>query len=150
LNFPPPLIAVLLRALLPSWRFFDRLGRVPILLARWSADGEEFGPWEPVNPPVDRGLGALVLNARGNLRMACNSLVERLVSDLEDLQDSGGEERRFHESVSYRLVEDLVRFRSRQEHDGANWFQFKIVQTEPGPGEERGGDEILVSLVHEA
>jgi hypothetical protein len=141
---------MLVRALFPSWRFFEELGQVPMLRYRVS-DGEQGGwsEWKAALPPVPRGLGSLFLNARGNLRMASNSLVEQLVSDLAEVDDTDEGLRRFEASVSYELVTRLVRARIRAlEPDAhAGRFQFKVVVATPGAAEGTG-EEILVSSEH--
>lgn len=142
---------MLARALFPSWRFFEQLGHVPKLSLRMiGAAGP--GPWTECLPPEPRGAATLFLNPRGNLRMACNSLVEQLVTDLGDIPDEADPSGGSHDLerlVSYELVERLVRFqiqRSTVPYSGEQ-FQFRILAAVPGAGESLG-EEILVSSVH--
>lgn len=151
----------LLRALFPSWRFFEDLDLVPVLQFR--LDGES-GPWRPCLASQKRSWSSLLVNARGNLRMACNSLVEQLVSDAQEVGD--GDADSFGESVSYLLAVRLVRSRIREmrvsgdlrpsvEGEGDR-FQFRVRMARPGEGDTdegaMGSDNgvVLVSRVHPA
>lgn len=125
----------LLRALIPSWRFFDGSGIVTDLQFRVSPrDGRDFGPWRSALPnEPTRSFGGLFFNPGGNLRLACLSLIERLLEEEGEVTK---------ESSSYRLVENLIRYRLRQSEAGRESgarFQFKITS---------GGDDALVSLEH--
>ncbi len=139
---------MLFRALFPSWRFFEELGRVPKLSFRIVGSSET--EWSECLAPERMGLGALFLNARGNLRMAGNSLVEQLVTDLSELED-GATDEAVTSSVSYELVTRLVRSQVRELGGGGpgKRFQFRVVAAVPG-ATEREGEEILISSEHEA
>jgi hypothetical protein len=90
----------------------------------------------------------LFLNARGNLRMAENSLIEQLMTDLAELPDDGTSE--FERSVSYELTTRLVRSRIRKLGAAASGarFQFRVLAVVPGHGEHEG-EEALISPEHE-
>ncbi|RYZ09790.1 MAG: hypothetical protein EOO73_02600 [Myxococcales bacterium] len=91
---------VLLRSLLPSWRFFEDVEPGPELRFCLSKDGSA-GTWQPVLvPPARRGF---FLNAEGNLYLAEQSLVEQLWSELDGvtLEAAPG-------LTSYRLVQRLI------------------------------------------
>lgn len=109
----------LLRFLLPSWRFFDELGQLPVLSMR---EGE--GPWRPVLPPMTRSVRRLVLNADGNFALACESLVQQLVADVVESDDVTALE-------SYRLVSNLVAMRAT-----ATRFQWRVELEEDGVRQE--------------
>lgn len=94
---------LLLRSLFPSWRFFESIGPALALSYRSAIGGGELGPWQEALPPVPRTALSLVFNPRGNLRLASQSLVERLLDDLESLTP----EQAPH-SVSYQLVQSLI------------------------------------------
>jgi hypothetical protein len=142
---------MLVRALFPSWRFFEELGHVPKLSFRLAtSDGVPSGAWQDALGHEPRPWAAFLLNARGNLRMASNSLVEQLVTDLAELPGEA-DAARFEESVSYELATCLVRSRIlelKAASPGAK-FQFRIVAAVPGRGETEEGEEILVSSFHE-
>ena len=74
----------------------------------------------------------MFFNPRGNLRLACLSLVERLLDEEEVTK----------ESSSYRFVENLVRYhlrKSEAEYISGTRFQFKITSD---------GEDALVSVEH--
>jgi hypothetical protein len=124
----------LFRALIPSWRFFDGFESVTALQFRVISDeGQESGAWKAALPLNEaRSFGAIFFNPKGNLRLACLSLVERLMEE-DELTT---------ESVSYRLVENLVRYQLRNsgaECSSEARFQFRITS---------GGEEVLVSMEH--
>jgi hypothetical protein len=141
----------LFRALFPSWRFFEDLASLPQLKFRTSFPE---GPWVECIPPHHRNAGAVFLNASGNLRHACNSLVEQTVSDIAELtdltpvQEVENAHQNFSDSVSYRLTCELVRYQLLNAHGVASGtpFQFKITSAEAASSEQQN---VLVSLVHE-
>lgn len=148
---PGPMMT-LLRALLPSWRFFEDLGFAPELSYRIvspAGSKELEGPWQPCLEPPRRNWRSAAFNAQGNLRHACASLVEAVHQLLEEVEgeESAG---RVERSVVYELVENLVRYRLRElgTPSGAK-FQFKIdsvMQGSEGQGADRVED-VLVSKV---
>lgn len=112
------------RALLPSWRFFDRATHPPRLFVR-VADGD----WAPFDPGPRSPLAPLFAPA-ANLSLAYASIVQRFVQELGDLEldgdvDSDGIERdpRITSLVSYALV---TRIACTNVPPGAP-FQWKIV-----------------------
>ncbi len=117
------------RALLPSWRFFDRAVESPQLFVRID-DGEwrafDPGPRPPLTP---------VFAPSANLHLAYVSVVERFVQELGELDldsdaPADGIERdpRVTRSVSYELVTRIAR---TVVPPGAR-FQWKIVVREHG------------------
>ncbi len=97
----------LLRSLLPSWRFFEDVAPGPELSFRVVVDGEQTGPWRSAIAPAPPR--AFFLNAQGNLRLAQQSLVEQLWSELDGVTVDAATE-----LVSYRLVQRLVVERMRE------------------------------------
>src|SRR5262245_27484379 len=73
----------LLRCLVPSWQFFDRVEHVPTLRSRVAANGADWSEWRAALTAPARTLSSLWSNAAGNLHLACRSLVEHLVAELE-------------------------------------------------------------------
>jgi hypothetical protein len=149
-RYVPGRAFALFRALFPSWRFFEDLSHVPRLSCR---TGE--GPWFECLRPHARGVGAVVLNSRGNLRHACNSLVEETVSDLAELWEKGEEVSQarmdqFSHCVSYRLTEELSRYQLKNVHgfSPGTAFQFKI-SVQSDETSDPLLEDVLVSLVHE-
>ncbi len=136
----------LFRVLIPSWRFFDKIEYLPALVYRVKPMGEtSFGPWSPLVFREGRGLANLLLDSQGNLRMACNSLVERLMSDLEDWDETRSEG--FSQTVTYRLVARLVRSQIQKEPIGTA-YQFKVGRVTPGL-ESRWIEDALISEEHQ-
>ncbi len=131
----------LLRIALPSWRFFEALGDVPVLRYRSGHDEASLGEWQPALQPLPRSLRRLVLNADGNLALACESLLQQLLADLSELDES--QANALEEAVSYRLTRNLVETRVRS--DGGRYYQFKL---EVGAAGEAMAQEALVSPVY--
>ena len=115
-------IAQRLRALLPSWRFFDRVTVPPRLYVR--AVG---GEWQPIAVPRRRAW-SWAFSPAGNLALAEQSTVEHLVAEVDEL-DPGLD----HDApaitglVSYELVARIAR-----EHAPAGSWQWKIVVDREG------------------
>ena len=150
-----PLVS-LVRVLVPSWRFFDDLQVTPTLLVRVAPDGAPFGAWRPVLAPPPRSVVHLVWNPAGNLLLAQQSLLERLLMDVAEWDD--GDPRGPETLVSYQLVLNLVRARIAADGDvprGAT-CQFKLVETSHAagaasdrtPGSAPG--DLVISREHEA
>jgi hypothetical protein len=126
----------LLRGLFPSWRFFEAISPQPRLSYRSAAPDQAPGPWLDALPAEPRAASTLLLNARGNLFLACQALVERLDSDLESASGD------VTQLVSYRLVQTLVA--ERAAGAGRVPFQFRL------SAYDEAEHEIFVSSVHDA
>ena len=122
----------LFRCLLPSWRFFDQVETLPVLRYRAAPHGAGFGDWQDALTAPPRTPGSLFSNPAGNLHLACRSLVERLLADLEDITEIG---RAPHELVSYRLVCALVERLLNTPRPAAarTRYQFCLVEAESAP-----------------
>ena len=70
-----------LRALLPSWRFFDRAVASPQLLVRVGRD------WLPL-PVPRRRWWSWAFAPGANLALAYQSTIEQLVAQIDELDDS--------------------------------------------------------------
>jgi hypothetical protein len=129
----------LLRVLVPSWRFFGELSHSSHLFYR--VDG---GEWLECLPRTQsrRSLGSLFLNPRGNLRLACNTLVDQLLMELETVTEDQAET--LVATTSYRLVENLVRHQFAG-ICGLTQFQFKITTVAIETGE---AVDAIVSAEH--
>jgi hypothetical protein len=85
------------RILVPSWRFFDRVGIHPQLFVRTQGD------WVlAVTQPRLRWY-SLFFNPQYNYYHACNNLLERLILELVENVDN------IETLVSYQLVKNLAR-----------------------------------------
>ncbi len=128
----------LLRALFPSWRFFESITPAPILSYRVAREHGNFGAWQAALPPVPRTPLSLVLNARGNLHLASRSLVERFLDDLESMTPEEATE-----SVSYQLVQRLVQRELGQSSPAEDRrYQFKLTLPDESDG------DVFVSEIH--
>lgn len=138
-----PLVS-LIRVLVPSWRFFDDLQVTPTLLVRVARDRQAFGEWAPVLSPPPRSLLHLVWNPAGNLLLAQQSLLERLLMDAGEWDERGaiGPE----SLVSYELVLNLVRAKLAADGVGNAMCQFKLVES-AGKGGGVGSD-LVISREH--
>ncbi len=143
-----PLVG-LVRVLLPSWRFFDDVQATPVLLVRLAADGAPYGAWLELRgaPPRAWPL-SLIWNPSGNLQLAEQGLLERLLADVASWEE--GSEEGVDSLVSYELVVNLVRVKLAEAGDaGADArFQFKLVESNGNVGEAHG--DLLISREHDA
>lgn len=137
-----PLVA-LVRVLFPSWRFFDDVQVAPLLLVRLADGDDSFGTWHRLLASPPRAWPrSLLWNPRGNLHLAEHVLLERLLTEVADLDDSGSTN--VDELVSYELVVNLVRTKLAPSGGSAQRFQFKLVEV--------GADasDLLISREHSA
>jgi hypothetical protein len=130
----------LFRAFFPSWRFFEDLGDAPTVFFRLCLENGEPGDWQPCLGKIPRRWYHLFFNPDGNRLLACSSAVQLLLADIEeaDETDPGALEN----TVSYRVIQDLVRYRIHQvmPETPSVRFQFKVLA---------GDDEVLFSPVYE-
>jgi hypothetical protein len=130
------------RAFFPSWRFFDDVGLVPLLLVRVGPGDGALGPWQPCLGKARRRWHAVLLNPEANLLLAYGSLLAQLVSDVEELADGDDVEA----LVSYQLAHRLVR---TQPLAAGDHYQFKIAVVAPG-AEAAEEDDLLISRRYQA
>ena len=153
---PSPTVQ-LLKALWPSWRFFEDIGEVAVLRVRFGERASELGPWLPGLPRLSRRWSALVLSAEGNHLHACESLLQLLWSQMEEeaAEAEGGalDVATLEDMVSYRLTHQMARHALQAGHLAREagalaslHYQFELCAADPD-----GGEEVLfVSPVHEA
>jgi hypothetical protein len=134
----------LLRALVPSWRFFERPDAVPELLLRHCPQAAAPGPWLPaIHIPV-RAWYNVLWNPLGNLALAKYSLLDRLIADLADAGEVTIE--RAEQLVSFRLVQRVCEEALLPTKDGAAPpYQFKVVLI----AGEAAAEELLLSDVYQ-
>ncbi|MEE9386055.1 MAG: hypothetical protein V3V08_21805 [Nannocystaceae bacterium] len=149
---------LLLRALLPAWRFFDDIEEAQVLMYRIEETSGKLGPWKRCLRRPPRTLGSLFTNAEGNLFLACGSVVEQLVEQLaehmvEQLAAEGAEVCRtrtwdLRSCSSYKLTRRMVQDRIRNSHTGPPpRYQFKV-EVRPLGSSEKPYD-VLVSPLYE-
>jgi hypothetical protein len=152
-HFPSQAL-LLIRVFFPSWKLFDQIGHVSQLYYRVCSDEiSDFEEWKPSvihsyshsrmnsHMHTQRKFSDLFLNSHGNLQLAYQSLVDRLVSDTQDLYESPPHV--LLETVSYRLVQNRIQKEILNTQDGRKnsvRFQFKIVIDQ---------EDFLVSPIHE-
>ena len=146
-KYIPSRALFLLRALFPSWRFFEEITEVPSLFYRIKRNKNEFGPWEECLKKPKRGLSSFFLNADANLLFAYGGLLQHFIHDLESVDEKDTEA--FMNSVSYRLLTNLARFNILENNTPFenSDFQFKICTALQGD-EEEILDDVLISATH--
>jgi hypothetical protein len=109
----------LFRVLIPSWRFFDHADALAKLHVRQKDAGGAWDEWRPLLRPDPESVVNFFCNANGNLQHAKCNLLDRLVQEISEQQNSD------HISllVSYQMMRLLV-YQELQEV--AHAFQFKI------------------------
>ena len=116
----------LLKILIPSWRFFDRAGDLSQLYFKAHTGNGNYGFWQEVLIPPKRHLGNFVLNPQGNLYLASQALVERLVQEISE-DDQGVMTPEFIEHQSaFKLVKNLVEVSLKERNSSFQRFQFMI------------------------
>lgn len=108
------------RALVPSWRFFDRATTSPQLLVQI---GDQ--PWRPACSAPRRHVWSWAFAPAGNLALAYQSTVDHLVAEVDELDESTDhDDPKITGLVDYELVVRIVR---EQVPSGATW-NWKIVR----------------------
>ena len=97
---------MLLRFLFPSWKFFEDFQEYPKLQYRHRLEDGDWSPWLEMPPAEPRKLRHLFLNPQGNLRTACRSLLEKLLSAIPNLSKDEDIEKK----DSFLLVKNWVQF----------------------------------------
>lgn len=112
-----------LRLLFPSWKFFDRPGHLIRLDYRLQhADSAITSNWQPVLQSQKRTWTCLFLNPQGNLHLACQSLVEQLVTQIQNTPENQLDS--IFESTSYQLVKNLAYSHAIQNSGLKNQYSF--------------------------
>ncbi|MEO7733358.1 MAG: hypothetical protein ABIY55_20520, partial [Kofleriaceae bacterium] len=139
-----------LRALLPSWRFFDRAVASPALWIRLAGDGDRDAAWQPIAPPA-RPWTRWAFAPAGNLALAYHAIVEQLVAELGELElEATGDadptaplaaeaDPQVVGLVSYELVTRVARAHVPPGHR----FQWKITV----PGDPAPADYVLSPVI---
>jgi hypothetical protein len=111
----------LFRALLPSWRFFEDFDEAPALYFRHGNVKQELSTWSKCLQRPERCFYNAIYSPQANYVLAAGSLVQHLLSEIEDLPDT--DNRSVEGLVSYQLVRNLVRFHLPAE---SRDYQFKV------------------------
>ena len=142
-----PRVFQLFRAWIPSWRFFETHSEQPVLFYRFTSnDNNELGEWLPALTRPPRTWYSLALNGRGNLHLACYTLLDQLEDDLSELDATQLDS--FSITPSYQLIQNLVCFLLRENNElkSESKYQFKVCRTLTDF--TAVGEEILVSPVY--
>ena len=109
-----------IRALFPSWKFFDRLGEIPILEFQvgTTTDVEETLDagsvfWRPLEPAQPRTLSDLLFNPIGNRNFALHTLIGQWVDELQEIPEH-----------SPQLIQDAISFQLL-----CNWIRNELTRT---------------------
>ncbi len=117
----------LLRPLIPTWRFFDRMEQRFELRYRFGADAEGLQEWLAPTPPPSRRWHHLWINAEENLALARQGLIDHFIGWLaKNATDPQG----FAKTVHYRwLCRSVLLFvRKNQSCPPAVYYQFRILR----------------------
>ena len=117
---------------------------MPALYYRESKDGLIFSEWKSGHEKLRRSFSSVLINPKGNLEHAYNSLLQQLESDKEDTDEEKSNDLEF--STSYQLTKNLIEFKIKSSNSDSNYFQFKLTSTLQGAPEDK--EDILISLVH--
>src|SRR5262249_27664656 len=109
----------LLRAFVPSWRFFTDAGPELRLEMRAGDNEKQLSEWRNCLPPIRRTFWSFPLNPTGNYLHACHSLLRHLNSNILDSHESENIE----QLTTYKIVHNLVRTQISRS-DGV--FQFRL------------------------
>jgi hypothetical protein len=99
-----------IRALFPSWKFFDRLGEVPVLefqVTSHAAPDDNALEWKPLPAAGPRPLSALIFNPSGNRNFALQTLISQWVDDIQELPSSSIEA--IEAALSFQLICNWIR-----------------------------------------
>jgi len=133
----------LLRALFPSWKFFGEFGHLPVLLVRTRRDQAEWEAWRPCLQSPQRHWALLVYNPKANLHLACQSLVQRMISEIQEHQQD--EQWSVQSSVTFELINHMV---VGSINEAAQSCQFKICIRDPDESDS-SLEDVLLSPVYE-
>ena len=117
----------LLRSFFPNWRFYHGFGAQPRLFLRTSADAGSWGEWIMFMPRAPFHAAQLLHNARNNLLLANQNLVDHLSFDVQSLADG----RDVRELLTYRMVDRLARELVAERGAPCTQYQFQLRMVPP-------------------
>lgn len=132
-----------LRALVPTWFFFDELGAGCQVFVRSGIHVKDLGPWQVAFPPTPRKAWQLFFNPDGNFRLFALANFERL---LREAQFHLSNPEALEGSESYDHCRSLLRESGLPKSH--RFAQFKICARLEGDPTAEFSDA-LVSRVHE-
>ena len=112
----------LMRSFFPNWRFYHGAGNQPRLYWRIANAGSDWSPWQMFMPRAAFAWRDLFHNARNNLTLADQNLVDHLSADIAALPDDGD----VRALVTYQLVQQLARWLIEREGGSPQTYQFQL------------------------
>lgn len=113
-----------LKLIIPSWRFFDKAGYIAKLEYRTKSAQSDCSEWIvwPTKPILN--IWSLFINARGNLYLAQQALIEQLLEDARSLQKNKTNNS-LENTTSYKLILNALRAEIGKDSKDT-FFQFKV------------------------
>lgn len=118
---------------------------------------EPEGEWRAAWQKPERTWSTLLINPRVNYLLACQGLLNQVENDVNELGEA--EHQEFSSSVSYRLLDKLVRYSMREQGEEAVLrYQFKLMvasggvanpETSAQVASEARFEDVLISPVME-
>ena len=124
----------LLRSFFPNWRFYHGFGNQPRLFVRTMDAQGQWSDWQMFIPRAPLAFSSLFHNARNNLLLANQNLVDHLSFDVQTLADG----RDVRELVTYQMADRLTRelLDARGEPFAQYQFQLRLVPPLQPPTED--------------
>lgn len=117
------------RIFFPSWKFFDDSGVMYAITYRTCAKMEEMESthWVACPPKLERSWYQLLVNPKGNIALACDSVVQHLSASVNEVIDNDSHVQ-LSNSVSYKVAQNMVLYFCRQTGDEHRFYQFKLTE----------------------
>ncbi len=112
----------LMRSFFPNWRFYHGAGSQPRLFWRTANDQGAWSTWTMFMPRAHRSWRDLLHNARNNLTLADQNLIDHLSADLSALPDDAD----VRALVTYQMVQRLTHWLIAREGMTAAKYQFQL------------------------
>lgn len=130
----------LLRALIPTWSFFDDFGAETRVYFRYGTSPNKFGHWQTMFAPQPRKPWHLLVNVAGNERLLAVATFDCLISESQEYIE-GPEE--FALTPTYQICRALVQ---NQVPSEALYYQFKITAV---LSDDQSIQDAFTSKIHE-
>lgn len=111
----------LLKLFLPTWKFFDHVGLVPVVYFRMGDQEGHLSQWRKVIEVPERQWMNFILNPKGNWISHQHTALHQLLNDnlkfeVDDLEKSN----------SFQFIKSLVEQKLISSEDKKNFYQFKV------------------------
>ena len=111
----------LLKLFLPTWKFFDHVGLVPVLYFRFGENENQLGEWQRVIDVPERKWTNLFLNPKGNWVSHQQTALHQLLNDNLKLDVN-----ELEKSKSFQFIKSLVEQKLKSDAKKQILFQFKV------------------------